>query len=132
MVGGLVTAIVSSVYMWKSRAENKLKIAESMIKDLADELADVVLCCLSCAAYYSIDIEKAVSEKLADIIKNNPLVEAQAETMKRVVTHSAKLLYKQFKTGVFLREKVEFHAGRNALAGGGGKILTGPRISDRR
>ena len=53
--------------------------------------------------------EKAVSEKLADIIKNNPLVEAQAETMKRVVTHSAKLLYKQFKTGVFKPVKVEYH-----------------------
>lgn len=36
MVGGLVTAIISSVYMHKARCENKLKIAKSMIFDLAD------------------------------------------------------------------------------------------------
>ena len=53
--------------------------------------------------------EKAVNEKLADVIKNNPLVEAQAETMKRVVTRSARLLYRQFKTGVFTPVKVEYH-----------------------
>lgn len=48
----------------KNQVDNNIFLGDkNAIKDLADELADVVLCCLSCAAYYSIDIEKAVSEK---------------------------------------------------------------------
>lgn len=37
MVGGLVTAIISSVYMWKAKAENKVKISVSMVDTLADK-----------------------------------------------------------------------------------------------
>ena len=50
---------------------------------------------------------RAIDENLADIIKDDPLLEAQAETMRRVITHSAALLYRQFKTGVFRPVKLE-------------------------
>ena len=37
IVGGIVTAIVSSVYLWKARAENKVKITITMVDSLADK-----------------------------------------------------------------------------------------------
>lgn len=37
IVGGIVTAITTSFYMWKSRAENKEKIALGMVDELAEK-----------------------------------------------------------------------------------------------
>lgn len=37
VVGGLATGIVSGFYMWKSKAENKVKITIGMLGDLAEK-----------------------------------------------------------------------------------------------
>ena len=37
IVGGIVTAVTTSFYLWKSRAENKEKIALGMVDELAEK-----------------------------------------------------------------------------------------------
>lgn len=37
VVGGIVTAITTGFYIWKSKAENREKIALSMVDELADK-----------------------------------------------------------------------------------------------
>lgn len=37
IVGGCVVTVISGFYMWKSKAENKVKISYGMINDLAKE-----------------------------------------------------------------------------------------------